>query len=194
MGKSQIRRLRPAGAAVVAGELNRCHGRSGFDRTEQLVRDFNELERLARKKGYPSSIDDIYLGRLGERAKELRLHIDKFLSAVELRVLLGMPGKDGWNRHYDFRPETDQQIYHLAGFILDAAFSGQLAKVTECQTCRKWFAAWKQDHQYCSERCRQKYFRSTPEGKAKWAASMRRYRAALKRRDMNRLKAAKRAK
>jgi hypothetical protein len=179
-------------AAAVASELNRCHGKPGFDRTEQLVRDFNELERLARKKGYPPSIDDYYLGKLGDRARELRLHIDEFLNPVQITVLVDAARKEGWNRRYDLRFKEDAPIgvYDLVGFILDAAFSGQLTKVRECQnqTCRrKWFVAWKEDNQYCSQRCRQKYFRSTPAGRAKWAASMRRYRAALKRRDLNRV-------
>src|SRR5262249_50722682 len=138
-----------AAAKHVAALLNDGHGKPGFEQIERLAQDLNEIERLARKAGYPRAIDAVYCGKLGDAARLLRLRVDKFLEPVKLEVLLGMPGKFGWDAHYSLRFKGMRKfnpIYNTAAFILNAAFSGQLRDVAQCAACRTWYAR-RRNHQ-----------------------------------------------
>jgi len=182
-----------ADAKQVAAELNRGRGMPGFRQTEQLVRDLNEIDQIARNVEYPSSIEAVYTGQLGEMAKRLRLRVDRFLGAVDFKVLLGMPSQYGWSAPYElsFKKRVNKSrrhIYTPVGFILDAAFSGHLRSVAQCNICQTWFVMRKKDHRSCSNSCREKDFRSSDNGRAKRASYMRRYRAGLRRRDRENLR------
>jgi hypothetical protein len=65
---------------------------------------------------------------------------------------------------------------HVMG-VLDLAMRGLLHRLRHCDNCRRWFYARFEKQRFCSDACREKSFRSTPEGRAARAKYMRRYRS-----------------
>lgn len=52
----------------------------------------------------------------------------------------------------------------------------RVQRIRECR-CGTWFFGKRENHMFCSDSCRDKEFRSTPEGKKKRRLYMKRYRA-----------------
>jgi hypothetical protein len=68
---------------------------------------------------------------------------------------------------------------------------GLLDRIRHCQFCARWLFARFDREWFCSPACREKAFRTSPEGKRKRRDYMRQYRANLKRYDEAHKKAAR---
>jgi hypothetical protein len=60
---------------------------------------------------------------------------------------------------------------------LNLASAGLIHRLRRCRQCTRWFYARVEDHFCCSAQCRERHFRTTPEGKEKRKKYMQRYRA-----------------
>lgn len=70
---------------------------------------------------------------------------------------------------------------------------GLLDRIRQCLTCGKWIYARFQRERFCSGPCREKAFRSSPEGKEKRKKYMQGYRERLEQMEQNFLKAGAKA-
>lgn len=67
------------------------------------------------------------------------------------------------------------------GMLVSLAAEGQLYRIKHCdwRECEKWFIASRRDQRFCSEPCKRRHQRSSPEFKAHRAEYMRnRYRSS----------------
>ena len=176
--------------------LNSRRGTKGFDRVERVIRAANEVDRAVRKAGYPKlAFGGIYEGRFGEEVKRAKEEIDDFLDEILPIVGLGEPRERGWSLSQGPSPthsNLDQLEIDLAGImVLQAATSGELRLIAQCDNCGTWFLGARAGQTFCSVECRKKAFRSTDLGRVKQAEYMRGYRARLKRRDSEMLRNAR---
>lgn len=70
---------------------------------------------------------------------------------------------------------------------------GLLDRIRQCRCCGRWLFAKFERQWFCSDGCREKAYRASPEGKKKRREFMRRYRANLKKMEQNFIKASARA-
>jgi hypothetical protein len=177
--------------SLVSDFLNRLHSKPENHRLEQIFKDMNELDRLARDVGYPRDLAKrIQGGSLGPRAATLHSNIRRLWDKMEFTAVLGLPGKGGWEIDFCAPPEQFDKL--LAGsLLLHMATGGLLRFFVDCPTCGKWFIARRKNQRFCSQGCREKNFRSSDAGKAKRARYMQGYRERLKRRDRENLRVTK---
>lgn len=76
--------------------------------------------------------------------------------------------------------------------IVNLAGDGLLSSLSECINCKNWFYARFSHHRFCSERCRVKHFRTSPDWKSSRCLYMRRYRERRRERDISSIAIAKR--
>jgi hypothetical protein len=169
----------------------------------ELVRDFNQIDDIARTRGFPKvnvferlpPHRKTYLG-FDESSMKRFKKIRAAFKSYRLVPIPAYPQADGWKFHWlhpwGTAPKNARvmQWIYLA-VIHDLAAIGKLRRVHECRFCRQWFFGSKIDQGVCSARCREKYWRTSPEGRTKRAAYMRGYRQRVERRRRNALKAAK---
>jgi hypothetical protein len=173
-------------AKGITGWLNYYREKPEYQYFDQLIRDMNEVDRLAAKAGYP---EWPYKGFLSKKTAPYFERINPFFKRYPLAYALGAPTKSGWSESV----EGKARDIHFA-FILRAAKRGLLKLLDQCNFCKRWFVPRREDQKYCSNSCREKAFRGSDEGKAKRAAYMKRYREGLRRRDRESLLVSKKRK
>lgn len=173
-------------AIAVAGFLNEQGGSPELEGIEQLVRDINEIDRLAAEAGYPNVP---FTGTLGRKTAPLFQRINPYFQKCQMVYTLGVPTRLGWREAVETKVESIPNA-----FILRAAVRGILKLLDECNFCKRWFVPRREDQKYCSNKCREKAFRGSDEGKAKRAAYMKRYREGLRRRDRESLRVGRKRK
>jgi hypothetical protein len=178
-------------AEGMAKHLNGRRGAVGFARVEAVINALNQIDRVVRSEKYPSNAyAGIYKGKFGGQTMKLKRVVDDFMREVRLVVALGEPREEGWDLVQVVSPvhppASERGIYLDALLIFNSATHGDV--------CGRWFVRTREDHRFCEPACREKAFRSSEEGRAKRAKFMRAYRAGLKRRDSENLKACGRMK
>jgi|SRR5580700_8236805 hypothetical protein len=168
----------------------------------ELVRDFNQLEEIGRTHGFPdvnifqkfSSHPEAYPG-YDESSVKLMKKLQATFKSYRLVPMPAYPQKDGWKFHWRHPWGTGSNtnrdfrwVFHAV--IHDLAVAGRLRRVRECDFCHKWFFGRRDDQGFCSPSCREKDWRTSPRGRTKRAAYMRRYRQGQDRANKNALKAA----
>jgi hypothetical protein len=168
----------------------------------QLVEDMNAVDQLVRSRPYPSwtriefevSLDHAMRKRgfepaVAERMKRIRKAYDRF--GIELMPVF--PRKAFWI----FQRLSPVQLGRYLPWISLAtihglAAEGRLRQVRKCP-CGEWFYAYRPSEKYRfhDDSCRDKYYRHTPEGKARRCTYMRGYRSRLKKQDQANLEASK---
>ncbi len=112
--------------------------------------------------GYPKETQ-ARLTKLVERFRELR---EKALAGTELRLVgftsTGTP--QFFNRYPGGVTEQGQT---WAEMILTIARAGLIDRLRLCKQCKLWFFARRPESESCSKKCRQDYYRSKPEKKAR---------------------------
>jgi hypothetical protein len=67
--------------------------------------------------------------------------------------------------------------HHMLAVLLGLAERGQLDRIGLCQQCSQWFCSRHPGYQkFCTSKCQQAYYKSSPRWKANRAQYMRRYR------------------
>jgi hypothetical protein len=67
-------------------------------------------------------------------------------------------------------------VRHAILCALDLANTGLIHRLRRCRQCSSWFYAKIKKHFHCSNACRDRHFRTTPEGKEKRRRYMQTYR------------------
>ena len=180
--------------------MRKVHLAPKLRQLEQLVRDMNAVHEFARTVRYPARF--LVMGSLGgrkmpteieERLERVRLFFEKW----PITITPWQPGKRGWSGSYSlprfsYGAKSIKSDFRYGGLVVwKAAEAHVLPAVRECLHCHSWFAARKTSHKFCSSNCQVSAFRTTGKGRAKRAEYMRRYRARLKRRDLENLRGAK---
>jgi hypothetical protein len=182
-------------------QLNARTGREG-EALRELVRDFNQIDEMARTRGVPNfrSVFEEFslhpenqLRQQGFDEASVR-RMRKIQAAFRSYRLIPLPAyrqKDGcwkfhWVQPWGTKPNDRRLVqWMFLAVILDLATIGQLRRVRECAHDGRWFFARRDDRRFCPDRdCKEKHWRSSDEGKAKRAGYMRGYRRRLDR--MNR--------
>jgi hypothetical protein len=212
MNHARVRGLRPyniwplvssgkSAVGLLIRQLNASGRKRGVQEPRELVRNVNEVDRLIREKGYPNtrSTANLFdrpgnlkagLGKRGFDAGTLRLlsEIQRGFSSFKLTLWPLVPEKRGWKFYcqnpWAGTPGNRRALsWVFLAVICDLAVAGRLRRVRECDSCRRWFFGCKDEQRFCSDTCREKWWRATPAGKAKRAEYMRGYRGRLRRRD-----------
>jgi hypothetical protein len=152
-------------------------------RLRGIIRYLNHVDDLARQAGYPKGP---YVGRLDNATCQDFLSIDSYYSRHKYELGLGFPQASGWGLAgvmdkrrlltRSSRSTDASNEYAISLVIFQAAVAGILRLIRQCKNCRRLFVGKKGLPKYCSDSCREKAFRSTPEGKSARAAYMRAYR------------------
>jgi len=105
-----------------------------------------------------------------------------------IRARLRSLGRQG----LDLAPVADRD--YAAFSLRDVFNAGLLGQVRECRECRKWFFAKNPKRDFCSEKCRVRWWQKTPAGKKARREYMRdlRMNLAFKRRERKRREERKR--
>jgi len=178
--------------------LNRSDRGTQKARVLQLIVNLRKVREISRPVFY---FDDLGLGRIPKLRVpgfDLRKKINSQLrrSKVTLRA-------EGYSRSdVEARPLAGQIIWRWyeeenpeskATFVLARLEEeGLFDLLRRCIQCRMWFYAERDWHRFCTPACRDKNFRSTPEGRKKRADYMRKYRARERRMNDNFARKAKR--
>lgn len=189
----------PASAAqFVVRNLNAAGGSRLVQNMRDLVRDLNEMDRLAREKGFPEITEELiqnqrsqadHLRALGfeKDTIELLTRIRLAFTSYQMRPMPIFPTERGWNFRW-MNPWTTKRgmknlvALVLLGMIHDLATSGKLRRVRQCEHCARWFFARRRDDQrFDKDECREKDYRKSDKGRQKRAKYMRDYRAREKR-------------
>jgi len=83
-----------------------------------------------------------------------------------------------WRWSHGYNPATP--IVHS---IVRLGERGLFHRLKQCTLCKKWLYARFAHQSYCSSRCRQKHFKSTPEWRAMRREYMRKHRQDLRERE-----------
>jgi hypothetical protein len=148
-------------------------------RLAPYVREFNECHEIIRKcwPKLQSNGGVTTESVVGARGMKL---IRKFQRLRLLEQRLEFPTLTGWTTHVT---ATGGTYKNLLGIVVELARDGWLWRIRECGSCKRWFKAYLRKQWFCSDRCWEKHFRSTPRGKAKRNALMKRLRDLEKERD-----------
>jgi hypothetical protein len=156
----------------------------------EAVRKLNEIDRRIREKGYPGSESkvglfdnpgnlEIELRKRGfdDATRRLLNEIQRELGDFKVTMWPAYPTRSGWKINWmisGFAPDSPKLVYWMnKALIHDLAAAGLLRSVRECDFCQDWYFARKGDQRFCKPYCRERYHRSTEEGKAKKAKYMR---------------------
>jgi hypothetical protein len=173
----------------------------------ERVRNMNEVDRAIERNGGTKTINLYHVmvsdGKEGkEQRKKLLKHgfDDSFIKRMtaiqderyEVRMHATYPIEGRWQLSWGF-PLPERRTSGANRFVLsaslatthDLAAKGLLRRVRECSTCGRWFYAYRpgQRYRFCSDACRDKNFRQTPQGRARRAKYMRNYRRNLEQAD-----------
>ena len=201
----------PGAARLLLSQLNATGESADVQAVREMVRNMNEVDRIVRLKGYPSIVKERVGSTIDELAMNLEAQLDKrgfdksvlalmtkirnTYESFNLKLRPVFPLKDGW--HFSWmNPWSDDPeqrgliAWTCFSIIHDFAHAGYLSRVRECKICGEWFFAHYDSFRFrfCSDECREKHWRATPQGKAKRAAFMRKYREGLKRRKREELR------
>jgi len=92
----------------------------------------------------------------------------------------------------DATSDAERWEYSAIGLLLEVLpYLGQRPRIRRCADagCREWFfAAKREDQEFCSGNCRQHHYDSDPESRAAKRRYMRQYRVQEKKRDERRKK------
>ena len=161
----------------------------------QLVRDMNEVDRIERseKSVFEAVVPEV-LWRLKPHVEGLLKRIWRIYDGFGIDLTPSSPHNSLWSFRREC-PGGRAMPWIWLTTIYELAATGRLAKVRECATCRRWFFAYsvKNEFRFHNAACRDKYYRSTPEGKAKRAVFMERYRRRQKALDEEALRGVKRS-
>ena len=101
----------------------------------------------------------------------------------------------GWKFDWLYVGSPDLETTKFAGKALQQierlSEKGLLDRIRRCQICGRWLFAKHRRQRFCKDSCREKAFRKTPDGRAKRAKYMRKYRKDVKLREESALKAAR---
>ena len=202
--KSSVRPLLLSGPGAAKGLIKRLNdGPNGeVEALRRLVRNFNEIDDIARGRGFP----EVNYTRREFPPPEVHVDVDlPFVRRMrEIQAAYksyravpwpAYPQKDGWKFHW-LQPWSTQsnksvERWIYLAIIHDLAVDGHLRLVRECDFCHRWFFARKSDQRFCTDgSCREKDWRTSAAGRAKRAAYMRGYRQREERARQNALKAA----
>jgi len=183
--------------------LNAARGTASYKRVIrilELIRQTEERFRDARARhAFVLVSSDARKGRREklqlQRAAD-RPHSDlaRALKRYGFRIRLTMPSMDvHWlfnmyclRRADDFCWETQYGFRVFEGDAVMAtsrlAERGLLSRVRVCATCSQWLFARHSNYKFCNSRCRERYYTSTDEYRARKAGHMRQYRERLRRR------------
>ena len=185
--------------------LNAARGTASYKRVIrilELIRQTEERFRDARARHAFVHVSKSDAPRKWPREKlQLQRAADKphsdlarALKRYRFRIRLTMPSMDvHWlfnmyclRRADDFCWETQ---YGFRVFEGDAVMTtsrlaerGLLSRVRVCATCSQWLFARHSNYKFCNSRCRERYYTSTDEYRARKAGHMRQYRERLRRR------------
>jgi len=170
-----------------------------FHLIEGLLSKIQAFEQLAAELHYDrEALQKLRSKKRREAALALEDEIHNFFMRVKIIATPGFPGPNGWSYGSTSNPgrpgSPDFKIRLWGEFLYDAMMQGYARAIRRCGECRNWYRARRQDQKFCSDKCRERQLRGTTKGKAKRAAYMRRYRAGLRRRDRENLKASQRLK
>jgi hypothetical protein len=209
---SRVWPLLSVGSNAAGLLIQQLNARNGGDETkalQELVRDFNQIDDMARDRGFPlphahnvfeefSAHPETHLGFDESTVRRMRKIQAAFMS-YQLVPLPAYPQKIGWKFLW-IQPwgtaskkrngRILMQWVYLA-VIHDLAVDGQLRLVRECDFCQRWFFGRKNDQRFCSPNCREKEWRTSPRGRMKRAGYMRRYRQREELANQNALRVAK---
>jgi hypothetical protein len=174
------------------------------DAVREMVRNMNAVDGVVQKKAVPVLI---HPGTPGLQ-KKLRRHgfDESFVNRIEkirdtfdssrFKVATAFPVKGRWRFELMLPPTRDKlkAFYCLdLNIIRDLSEYGRLRRVRECP-CGRWFFAYRPTPRYRfhSNACRDKYWRSTPQGKARRRDFTRDYRRRQKEIDEANLEESKR--
>lgn len=195
----------PSAIRLLLNQLNATGDKEDGVRVREMVRDMNEIDGIVRSKGFPVSTDakfsfdletewnSLGLGdAVQDRMKRVRATFERF----KLRLRPVCPLENGWKFHMMTPWSGDPKkrgliLWTFLSIIHDLALEGRLTQVRECNFCHRWFFGRRNDQGFCSPSCREKDWRTSPRGRTKRAAYMRRYRQREEQRNQNALKTAK---
>jgi len=145
------------------------------------IRLINACDDIFRNHGYPTidcRWDPDFAALLEPKADVLVKKLWRMRASGSMR--LGLPNRKGWT------PKVQGislgRLHYWISMVDWLAMSGHLRRVRECRLCVQWFRAHRADQRFCSGACKEKYFRSSPQGKAARRDYMRNYRARDKKR------------
>ena len=157
----------------------------------------NEVSRAARARGSDYSLLDLQcrpyavlrrqgLYGIAKRIRRIRTAYDDF--AIHVRP--NFPLMKFWvfyrvGPNLISRSTTRSALWLELAAIHGLAEEGLLERIRECETCGEWFYAYRPSpvYRFHADACREKYWRSSDEGKKKRRIFMRKYRAGLKRKE-----------
>src|SRR5262249_53511818 len=163
-----------ASARFFPEELEKLQSDRVRRQLRQLVRDINALDGIVPV--------------LETKKNLIKTRINKQFKHLRIGVSLNEPGKFGWDSELSAHPRFPGQ-WKL--WIWNMAAQGSLRAIREC-SCGKLFYSRKHGHKFCSDRCREKDFRGSPQGREKRRNYMRKYREGLRRRDVENIRVGKR--
>jgi hypothetical protein len=163
------------------------------DALREMVRNMNAVDGITEQKAVPRTIHPYTPGLEKElrkngfdetfvnRMKKIRDTFD----GAKFDARISFPVRGRWEFGWEIPPTRDRlKLFFWLDLMVirHLAEDGRLKQVREC-TCGRWFFAYRpsEHYRFHSNACRDKHWRSTPEGKAKRAAFARRYRSGKKR-------------
>ena len=175
-------------ARFLVGALNA--GGPDVQALRELVRKLNEVDRRIREKGYPGSESKVGLfdipGNLelefrrrgfDDATRKLLSDIQRELGEFKVTLWPAYPQRSGWKFLWwipGIARDSPRVVYWMnRALVHDFAAAGLLRSVRECDFCQDWYFARKEDQRFDKLSCRERYHRSSEEGKAKRAKYMR---------------------
>jgi hypothetical protein len=188
----------PAGIEMLLKNMNDEDAMS--DVIRERVTNMNEIDRVIERNGGRKAINLYHIQFPPDRIRrrELLKHgfDDSFIKRItalqgechkiDMRAMYPINGF--WQLYWGFpMPEAGMRginrivLSKNFAVIYDLAVKGRLRRIRECSTCGRWFYAYRPGERYrfCSDACKDKNWRQTPQGRARRAKYMRDYRRRL---------------
>lgn len=170
--------------------LNATEENADARAVREIVRVMNEIDRIMGFKGYFTIPVKRVRSAIEERARRdaskavtvLMTKLQMLYRRFPIRLEPGLPRTHEWRFGLGKNKLTYAPELLCVLVIRDLAEDGRLTRVRECDICRRWFFAHcdSPKFRFCSDGCREKHWRSTPEGKRKRALFARKYRRKVK--------------
>jgi hypothetical protein len=143
-------------------------------RIVQLIRALNEVDRIARAKGYPRR-EDLLRYADGKEAKILLAKIEATMRPVWLSPRPISPSSGGWKTIW--HTDTGTLFNFVVAPILNWAMNGQLTRLSECAACGEWFVKARNlmSRRFCCVNCRTSSDRKSPKGRQRRRTYMHEY-------------------
>jgi len=158
------------GVKVITSRARWAKRRETFWQTFDYTAFWNEENIRRWEKTDPIAAE---IGRLN---LEIRQELDKYTFVPRLHVS-SLETRVGW---LPASRGQERSVHHALGALLWLVERGLLNTLAQCATCGRWFCSQRSrgpsDKRFCDARCQQKYYKSSPEWKARRAEYMRRYR------------------